>query len=251
MIEFRTESPDFNAMLDSIEGVRGDDLQLPTPEYADFPGEEFARRYSRLRVLMEREGIELAILTQEENVRYFTGYLTVLWASKFRPCVGLLALDPSLGAGVVLPHQEMGNAHATSWVPKPIVFPAQEPPIGFLAREIRERGLDRSRIGIELGFGQRLGLSQQQWNELVRALPEAEFVDMTPLAQTVRMLKSELEIERIARACSISEVWSEERLGEAAGGTVRAGDPSSYRRPHAGGGSRTGQQAVLLRDPGR
>jgi Xaa-Pro dipeptidase len=205
MTGFSAGNPNFNQMLDRIEKVEGGDLDLRTPDYADFPGREFGRRYSRLRILMEDQGIDLALLSQEENVRYFTGYLTVLWVSRFRPLVGLLPRDPGLGAGVVVSHQEMGNALATSWVPRPVSFPAQEPPIPFIVREIRERSLDRSRIGIELGFGQRLGMNLEQWRELVTSLPEATFLDITPLTQAVRMLKSPMEIERIRRACAISE----------------------------------------------
>jgi Xaa-Pro aminopeptidase len=70
--------------------------------------------------------------------------------------------------------------------------------------ELRRRGLDRGRLGIELGFGQRIGMNQEQLDELVSLLPDAEFVDATPLMETVRMLKSAEEIRRLERAAAIS-----------------------------------------------
>lgn len=205
MLRFRTEAPAFNKMLDVIERIDGHELRLRVPPYAEFSAEEFARRYERLRALMDLEDISAALLTQEENVRYFTGYLTVLWGSKFRPLVAIVPRDPAIPACLVVSRQEVENARETSWVPAVAPFPPQEPPVSFIVRELAERGVDKGRIGIELGFGQRLGMNQQQLDELVGGLPRAELVDVTPLAQTVRMLKSAEELERLARASAISE----------------------------------------------
>jgi Xaa-Pro aminopeptidase len=226
MLTFSTGSPHFNAMLDRIEPIDGTGLTLKVPTYADFSGTEFAQRYARLRALMESEDIDAALLTQEENVRYFTGYLSVLWTSKFRPFVALLPRDVRLEAALVVSRQEVGNVEATSWVPSPVGFPPQEPPIPYVVRELKERGLNAARIGLELGFGQRLGMNQQQLNELVTLLPEVEFVDITPLAQTVRMLKTQNEIDYLERASTITEegvraAWEELREGQSERDIVR------------------------------
>lgn len=207
MIRFQSGAPDFNSYLDEIEAVTEGDLSLPRRSipYADFPLAEYERRYARLVALMRREGMDGVLVTQEENVRYFTGYLSVLWISKFRPYVGILPADTARPAGLVLPTQERANAEATSWIESPTIYPAQEPPIPYLVDALRQRHLDRGRIGLELGFGQRLGMNQEQFSALTQALPEVEFVDATPIMQAVRMLKSPEEIERLARAAAISE----------------------------------------------
>lgn len=206
MITFGTTAPDFNELLDLVAGtdVSGFAFESRTASYADFPLEEYQLRYSRLCRLMQHAGMDAALATQEENVRYFTGYTSVLWISKFRPYVGILPADATVPAGLAVPTQERGNAESTAWVPDVTVYHAQESPIGYLVEALKARGLTRGRIGIELGFGQRLGMNQEQLHALVEALPEVEFVDATPLYQAVRMLKSELEIERLARACEIS-----------------------------------------------
>src|SRR5690348_17406139 len=99
-------------MLDVIERIDGRELKLHVPPYAEFTDEEFARRYGRLRALMDLEDVDAALLTQEENVRYFTGYLTVLWGSKFRPLVAIVPRDPKIAACLVVSHQEkIGRAH--------------------------------------------------------------------------------------------------------------------------------------------
>lgn len=211
MIAVSAAAPDFNAYLDETESVGAETIRAgaDTSEYADFPLEEFSQRYARLITLMQREGITGIIATQEENVRYFTGYLTVLWISKFRPNVAILPSDTSLPAGLVLPTQERGNAEITSWIGSPTIYPAQEPPVPHIVGALRERGLDRGRIGVELGFGQRLGMNQDQFYQLVHELPDVQFVDATPLMQAVRMLKSDAEVDRLAHACAISEAGTE------------------------------------------
>jgi Xaa-Pro dipeptidase len=207
---------DFNAALDAIEGVDGADA-VETPVYAEFDAAEYARRNNRLRTLMSLAGIDAVLATQEENVRYFSGYLTVLWISKFRPLVAILPQEGP--AALVVPGQEVGNASSTSWVDEVAPFPPQQPPVEFIVRELEHRGLARSRVGIELGFGQRIGMSYHQLHELAERLPEAEIVDATPLMQAVRMLKSSEEIRRLRRAAEISAhgvqaAWSSLQEGQ-------------------------------------
>lgn len=206
MITYSTAAPNFNELLDIVEGTDPTkvDFNARTASYADFPLDEYRLRYSRLCDLMQHAGMDAILVTQEENVRYFTGYTTVLWISKFRPYVGILPADPKVPAGLAVPTQERGNAESTAWVPEATVYHAQESPIGYIVAALEERGLTKGRIGIELGFGQRLGMNQEQLHTLVEALPDVEFVDATPLCQAVRMIKSGAEIERLAKAAEIS-----------------------------------------------
>jgi Xaa-Pro dipeptidase len=74
----------------------------------------------------------------------------------------------------------------------------------YLADLLKEMIGERGRVGIELGFGQRLGMSYEQLKQLESLVPGIEFVDIAPLAETVRMLKSPAEIEVMRRACEIS-----------------------------------------------
>jgi Xaa-Pro aminopeptidase len=207
---------DFNAALDAIKGVGPtDDLQ--TPEHAEFGAPEYSRRVNRLRALMNAEGMDAVLATQEENVRYFSGYLTMLWVSRFRPVVAVLPQEGP--AALVVSGQEVGNANLTSWIEEAAPFPPQEPPVAFIVRELVSRGLTKGRIGIELGFGQRTGMSYHQLHELAELLPDAEIVDATPLMQSVRMLKSPEEISRLRRAADISSsgvaaAWGALREGQ-------------------------------------
>ena len=206
MITIRDTAFDFNAGLDAIERIEHTDLgkTLPSRPWAEFPAHEYGRRYARLRTLMEREGIDCAVFTQEENVRYFSGYLSVLWVSKFRPLMALLPADVSVDGAVLVSGQEMENARGTSWVENPTVFSPQHPPMPHLAQLLTDMVGDRARVGIELGFGQRLGLNIEQLRELESLVPGIELVDITPLSECVRMLKSDLEVDLLRTSSEIS-----------------------------------------------
>lgn len=198
--------PDFNAMLEVARAADPASLQITvnTPEFAEFPFEEYRWRYAKAIRLMEHLGIDALLVTQEENVRYFAGYLSILWCSLFRPYVALLPRDPSIGPTLIVPTQETGNAVKTSWINDRTIYPDQENPIPHIVSALSERGLEAGVIATELGFGTRLGMNINQFEEL-RALTPGRFVDGTPLIQTARMVKSEAEIGRIRRACQISQ----------------------------------------------
>jgi Xaa-Pro dipeptidase len=196
----------FNSMLDIVEPVTGEGLSVPSQsaQYAEFPISEYVRRYARLVALMEARELDAILVTQEENVRYFTGYLSILWCSKFRPYVAVLPRDPSMGPTLVVPGQETGNAKYTSWVNDQYIYPDQADPVPHILKVLDEKGI-RGAVGTELGFGMRLGMNVQQFEALRQGYP-GTVVDGTPLIQTVRMIKSPAEVERLRQACHISQV---------------------------------------------
>jgi Xaa-Pro dipeptidase len=197
----------FNRLLSRIRDVDGSklDLRSHAARFGEFPVEEYRRRYARAVRLMDEEGLDALLLTHELNVRYFTGYLTILWESRFRSLVALLPRDVEKGPTLILPGQETGNALGTSWVPDRILYPDQEPVVPHLVQALRDKGLEGGRIGMELGFGTRLGMTQEDFSAFRSAVPSAEIIDAATIAQTVRMVKSPAEVERIRRACEISQ----------------------------------------------
>jgi Xaa-Pro aminopeptidase len=198
--------PSFNAMLAAIREEQGAGCAVAakTARYAEFPHAEYHRRYARACRLMAREGLDGVLVTQDLNVRYFAGYVSLLWASRFRIMAALLPADPAVGPCLVVPGQETGNAVHTAWIADITAYPDQADPIPHLAHAIRTR-FARGRIGTELGFGQRLGMTIEQFEALKRAIAPVELVSATPLIQAVRMLKSAAEIGRLRRACEISQ----------------------------------------------
>lgn len=170
-----------------------------------FPASEYIARCAALQKLLREEDISGVLLCQQEDVEYFTGYLSVLWISKFRPLGAIISADPDTPPCLLLPTQERTNADRTSWINEVSIFPAQEPPEPHIVEQLRLRNLGNARIGIEAGFGQRLGMNILQFQNLTEILSQAEFVDASPLLAAVRMIKSQGEVGYLREACEISQ----------------------------------------------
>jgi Xaa-Pro dipeptidase len=175
---------------------------MKQPLFAEFPPEEYALRVSRARALMDEAGMDAVLLTQMENVRYLAGYLSLLWISKFRPLLALLPRDPGVAPTLILPGQEYGNAK-TSWIEEIAFYRDQEDPIGTVVNVLHKKGLKGKEVGVELGYGSRLGMAQVQWEVLSRSF-EGTFVDSAMLLRKLRGIKSAREIAMLRRACEIS-----------------------------------------------
>src|SRR6202161_2443736 len=110
-------SMNFDAALDIIGGLDGGGLGLGgrAPTAPDSPLPEYRRRYQRLVALMEDSGFEALIVTQEEAVRYLSGYNSVVWAvGRWLPTVLVVTRDPGNATlfGSVFDH---GCAAGTAW----------------------------------------------------------------------------------------------------------------------------------------
>ena len=73
-------------------------------------------------------------------------------------------------------------------------------PYEAVAGALRERGLDRATIGVELRF-----LGVEAYGKLRRLLPEAEFREVLDLFLELRVLKAEEEIRRLRLASSATQ----------------------------------------------
>ena len=83
-------------------------------------------------------------------------------------------------------------------------------PVAALVAAIQQRGLTRSRIGID-----EIGITPQCMDELVASLPDVKFVRAFSILESVRAIKTPEEISRLRRAASISEKSIETALAAA------------------------------------
>ena len=61
----------------------------------DFPKEEFISRIEKIQIHIEKENIDVVIITSPSNFRYFTGLDSNFWESPTRPWYCLLYTSPS------------------------------------------------------------------------------------------------------------------------------------------------------------
>lgn len=183
---------------------------LSPAKYPDFPVEEYYGRYNRLRALMDARGLDAIILTQSANLRYFSGYRSLLWLSKFRLYGLLIPRDPAKPPRLILPTQELGNGVHCTVVDNVTEFLDQGDPVAGLLQAVKEADLpQKSKIGMELGFGQRLSMTYLDFRRFEAAVRPAEIMDCAEIVQSVRMIKSDAEIGCIRRSNEISQIATE------------------------------------------
>lgn len=182
-------------------------MKIRQPAYALFPTEEFLQRVEKAREKMEDQGMDALLLTAKENVVYFSGIRTIGWGSKHRPMGVVIPRDSSKPVISIIPESLFDVSFHSSWVDE--VRPwggwrrkdALPDPITAFKDACQTLGVDRGVIGLELGYGQRIAMSQEDFNELHRQLSGAKFVDASTLLWDLRIIKSPLEIEALRKAC--------------------------------------------------
>src|SRR5579859_4101780 len=149
-----------DAALEIIDGIDGTGLDLAErpPVWPDFPIAEYRRRYARLAALMEHQGFDALVLTQEEPVRYLSGYNSVIWAvGRWLPTVLVAPRDPA--RAVLIPSSfDAGCAAGTSWVHTVDIYRNAEEIPGKITRHLASAGSQPGRTGLEFGPGSVMAL---------------------------------------------------------------------------------------------
>lgn len=187
------------------------------PSFADFPRGEYDCRLEKVRTLMQENQIDVLVLWDEHNVRYFSGFNSTHWKSKsIQPAVLVLPLEHA--PILIIPEFFRGMTESTSYVRD---IRGQErchhiPTLRGLPREvarvIEEIGCERSRIGLEDGDVANMYIPRPPSDiDLFRAeLPNATFVSAANIIWECRMIKSELEVDALRTACALTaEAFSE------------------------------------------
>ncbi|MBI3978803.1 MAG: aminopeptidase P family protein [Chloroflexi bacterium] len=181
----------------------------------NFPPSEYDQRSARLQAALEQHGLDALLVTHEANFNYFTGFVVQhSWVSFTRNLIAVLPRGRS--PVLVVPQSLASEARRESWIedvaPHTSIGSA---PVDVVAEVCRRLGLAQARIGAELGYEQRLNLSHVDYERLRAALPAASFADASDAIWQVRMTKSEAEIDRLRRACAITDDAFERIFAEA------------------------------------
>jgi Xaa-Pro aminopeptidase len=224
-----------DAALAVIAGIDGCDTDLGerTQVWPDFPIAEYRQRYARLAALMDAHGFDALVLTQEEPVRYLSGYNSVIWAvGRWLPTVLVATRDPRRAA-LIASSFDAGCAAGTSWVRTVDTYRNA----GEIPAKVREHlsaaGAAADRVGYEFGEGSFMALPQHLTASVTgwaghRPRDPAGPVhepgaggrprDAGRLISALRMLKSPLEAERIRRSVGAAVAGYQAGLAAAAAG---------------------------------
>jgi Xaa-Pro aminopeptidase len=171
-----------------------------------FDADELSGRAERARSLLEERSLDALVVSGDfsagMNYYWLSGHLPRDFQQNYsRPHVMVLPLrgEPFLYVYDV----NAENARGLSWVDDVVPY---VPPFdgAALGAALRARGLDRARIGLELGEDQRILFPALALDELRRECPQLELVDAAELIWRLRMLKSDAEVAYIAESNRIN-----------------------------------------------
>lgn len=176
---------------------------------AVFPKAEFDRRIARLRTAMGKAGINALLVNGPENLFYLSGQQTPGYYT-FQCLVVPAAGD----CFMVIRTLEAMNARSNTYIDEIIGYDDDKLPANALADELKARGLANKRLGID-----RNGwfLPVNLYDRLVVAC--GAFVDASGMVESLRRVKSPLEIAQMKASAVANDVGMAKGLA-----AVRAGN---------------------------
>jgi Xaa-Pro aminopeptidase len=168
--------------------------------YSRFSHQEYLARSARVKKMLSEEDIDALLLTQKENVEYFSGLLSSIWDCREHEICCVLPKDGE--PVLVVPRFIQKTCKETSWVEN--VSPYLDNMPDTIVKSLKEMGLTKARIGVESGPSSRVNMSLQNFEKLKFSIPEAQFVDATETIWKNRMIKTQPEIEYLKKAVAIT-----------------------------------------------
>ncbi len=169
-----------------------------------FPTGEFEQRTAAAQKIMARLGLGALLLTTEPEVRYFTGFDTIFWLSPTRPWFVVI---PAKGAPIAVIPEIGGPSMSQTWLSDVRTWLAPQPEddgISLLADTLREVLPVGGVLGIPMGHETHIRMPAADFAALSQRLDGVQIADGTEVIRSLRMVKSQAEIVKIARICSIA-----------------------------------------------
>lgn len=151
-----------------------------------------SQRVDALTELLHGEGIDLALLFDRDNIRYFTGFRIN------RAVSSMLAVSPTEGVTYIVAKLDLNRAKRDCWIERIIPFPEDTPNYldvlhSLISPTIRSIGTEKDTIT----------LTQADYLKEI-AGDNHELVDARPLTAKLRVIKSPQEIENLRQAADIA-----------------------------------------------
>ena len=170
-----------------------------------FSQTEFRERTERFQRAMATEGIQVALLTTEPEVRYFSGFHTQFWMSPTRPWFLVI---PARGKPIAVIPQIGLAGMETTWIDDIRSWPSPRPDddgLTLLEQVLREALSGPSaKIGIPLGHESHLRMPAGDFLTLRDRLSAFEWCDVRGLLRAQMVIKSEAEIDKIRYICGVT-----------------------------------------------
>ncbi|OED48963.1 peptidase M24 [Rhodobacteraceae bacterium (ex Bugula neritina AB1)] len=168
-----------------------------------FSEAEFAARTEKAQVIMAQQGLDGLLLLTEPEVRYFSGFHTLFWQSPTRPW---FLFVPPVGKPIAIIPEIGADLMRRTWIEDIRTWSAPAPEddglslLTELLSPIAGRG---GSIGVMKGHETALRMPLGDYERLMAGLPGLKVADATPLVRSLRMVKSQAEIEKLRHICGI------------------------------------------------
>lgn len=144
------------------------------------------------------------MITTEAEFRYFTGFLTQFWQSPTRPW---FLVVPATGQPTAVVPGIGYPPMAETWIEDIRTWTSPQPDdegISLLAETMTEILGNEARVGVPMGPETTLRMPLADYHRLQNILAGFSFHDATEVVKSLRMVKSEAEIEKIGHICRIA-----------------------------------------------
>jgi len=175
-----------------------------------FPLTEYTERIGRVREAMSRHSLDGLLIHSLPEICYLTGFQTALiraYACLIIPAQGECAL--------VIERDEQYNAHESSWVNEVFTYPRWMDPVDTTLEAISSLGLGGCRMGLDLRTRYLAPLDYLKIADRLKRLSNSHGI----VSQCMR-IKSQLEVDYIRRAASITELGMRAAIDAAVIGTT-------------------------------
>lgn len=169
-----------------------------------FAPAEYRARCDRAQAAMADAGLSALLLTQEAEIRYYTGFLTRFWESPTRPWFLVL---PATGDPIAVIPAIGGHLMGQCWITDIRTWPAPDyadDGIGLLADTLAEATPKGAKIGLAHHIESHLHMPLASHARLTGRLGSRVLMPDAGITARLRQVKSAAEIARIENIIAIA-----------------------------------------------
>ena len=183
---------------------------MRTAPMLQFPLDEYEQRINNLYSVLEKGGFTAALLTNEDNLRYFCDYRSALWNNEYESPAMLVAVPGRLV--LVTSTRTVQTALATCCLDEGDIFAydgfgeaaCPEALAPAIVDTLRKLGAVSGKLGTEIGPMSRMRITYNDRAAIFDALPGLESADVSVPVLDVRGLKSPRELEIMRENCRMA-----------------------------------------------
>ena len=168
-----------------------------------FSTQEFEQRLIKAQDVMQQYKLDGVLLTTPQNIRYFTGYDSQFWESPTRPW---FVIVPASGKPIGIVPEIGESEFKKTWLDDIKTWPSPRPEdegISIVKSTLEHLTKIHGQIGAEFGKEMAIRMPVKDLFKLKENL-HTNIVDGSDAIWEMRMIKTNTEIERIKKICSIA-----------------------------------------------